>query len=49
MSDGTEAGRDEQPEAPTPGGVRMLHWLGMLGVIALVLAGIWWLLKVGRN
>jgi hypothetical protein len=46
MSAGTEAGRDGQPEARTPGGMRVLHWLGMLVVIALVLAGLWWVLKL---
>jgi hypothetical protein len=50
MSDGTEAGTDGQSKAPTPGGARVLRWLGMIALIALGLAGLGWVLRLaGRG
>ena len=50
MSERAEAGEDGHPEGPTRGGTRVLHWFGMLGAIALGLAGLVWVLKLaGRG
>lgn len=50
MTERAEDGSGGQPEPPTPGGVRVLHWLGMLALIAAVLAGLGWVLQwAGRG
>lgn len=51
MSESRLAGQSEPPEVPrepTPGWTRVLQWLGMVAAVALVLTGLWWLLKLAR-
>jgi hypothetical protein len=48
MSQGTTdepGGPPDAPREPTPNSSRVLQWLGMMGAIALAIAGLWLLVR----